>query len=139
MQGISVDRTLEVAERIAQRPLERASQAELLGQLTLLAGVRLPWKELIDKIRSNAMVDELWEASSMGREYYEALKAEGRAERASAGMRKMARVALEGKFGTFPEDMLAALEIADEAALVTVVGHIASDTLEEPRARLGLS
>ena len=53
--------------------------------------------------------------------------------------REMAQLALEGRFGTLDEEMLAALRAADEAMLKALVAHITSDTPEQIRARLGLS
>jgi hypothetical protein len=54
------------------------------------------------------------------------------------GRRQMVRAALEGRFGTLSEDLLAALNAADEATLRDVVAHIGTDSLEQARARLGL-
>jgi hypothetical protein len=59
---------------------------------------------------------------------------EGKAE----GERLMLQVALEGRFGQLPEDMVAALRTADEATLQGVAAHLSAETVEQVRARLGL-
>ena len=51
------------------------------------------------------------------------------------GERRMAQVSLEGRFGPLSDDMRAALRTADEAILHDLAAHIASDTLEQVRAR----
>jgi len=53
--------------------------------------------------------------------------------------RRMARIALEGRFGPLSDDLLAALQKADEATLRELVGHVSTETPEQVRARLGLS
>ncbi len=55
------------------------------------------------------------------------------------GEREMAQIALEGRFKTVSEDVLTALKSADEATLRAIVANISTDTLEQIRARLGLS
>ena len=65
--------------------------------------------------------------------------AQGTAQGMAQGERQMARVALEGRFGTLNDDILAAIEAADEATLRALVGNVASDDLQQARARLGLS
>jgi hypothetical protein len=54
------------------------------------------------------------------------------------GARRMARLALEGRFGPLAEDMLAALRSADEITLTAVASHLTSDALQQVQARLGL-
>ena len=53
------------------------------------------------------------------------------------GERRLAHVALEGRFGPLSADLLAALQTANEATLLDVVAHLSTDTLEQIRARLG--
>jgi predicted transposase YdaD len=64
---------------------------------------------------------------------------EGLKKGLNEGERRMAQRALEGRFGTVSDDILAALPQADEATLEAIVMHIATDTLEQVRARLGLA
>ena len=48
-------------------------------------------------------------------------------------------MALESKFGALSDDLLAALNTADQETLEDIVTHISADTLEQARARLKLS
>ena len=77
------------------------------------------------------MIDDLIKESGLADEWI----AEG--ERRMA--RRMARIALEGRFGPLSDDLLAALQKADEATLRELVGHVSTETPEQVRARLGLS
>ncbi|HEV7128342.1 MAG TPA: hypothetical protein VGN32_13000 [Ktedonobacterales bacterium] len=52
---------------------------------------------------------------------------------------EMAQAALEGRFGTLSEDLIAALGSADEATLRAVVMHVSTDSLEQVKSRLALS
>ena len=71
------------------------------------------------------------EAHSKGRE-------EGREVGREEGMRKLVRVALEGRFGSLDADLRRVIEHADEATLEAVSAHLTNDTLQEIRSRLGL-
>ena len=93
------------------------------------------------------MIEDLWKESSLGaaleelaRERGEAKgRAEGEARGRAEGMRQLAQVALEGRFGAVDEDVQAALQTADETTLRLLVAHFTTDTVEQVRARLGLS
>ncbi len=63
---------------------------------------------------------------------------EGREQGREAGMRETALVVLEGRFGPLSDDVLAALHTVDAALLRTLLAHVAVDSLEDVRARLGL-
>ncbi len=76
------------------------------------------------------MLNDLLRESSV----VEIFRDEGRAE----GERRMAQVALEGRLGPLGDDVLAALGQADEATVREVVAHVATDSWEQVRARLGL-
>lgn len=76
------------------------------------------------------MIDDLLEYSSVAQAFVE----EG--ERRMA--RRMALIALEGRFGPLSDDLRAAIEAADEATLQEIVAHIATESLDQVRARLGL-
>lgn len=119
------------AERVIAAPLPRGEQSEITGTLVLLAGVNLPLDTIIEAIRRRPMLGEIFEESSVAQWLMEKGQEEGR--------RQMVRAALEGRFGTLSEDLLAALNAADEAALRDVVAHIGTDSLEQARSRLGLS
>ena len=88
------------------------------------------------------MIRDLWQESSFGalvrdEARKEGLK-EGRQEGRQEGMRALAQVALEGRLGTLRADMVDALQTADDETLVAVMAHIASDSPEQVRQRLGL-
>jgi hypothetical protein len=70
------------------------------------------------------MIEEIWKESSFAEAVTEITA------------RRMARAALEKRFGPLSEDVLTAIQAADEATLEEVVGSL---TLEEARAHLGLS
>jgi hypothetical protein len=76
------------------------------------------------------MIEEIWEESSYG----EAVQAHARKNTAC----RIARLALERRFGTPGQDILEALNRADEATLEDVILE-SSLTLEQVRACLGLS
>ncbi|HEY7358052.1 MAG TPA: hypothetical protein VH590_16345 [Ktedonobacterales bacterium] len=79
----------------------------------------------------NRLIREIWKESSFAEAVTEIT--------ARQTARRMAQVALEGRFGTLSDELLAALKTADETTLESIVAHITSDTLEQIRARLGLS
>jgi len=85
-----------------------------------------------DILRESPFLEELID------ELQPEIKAEAEAKGMAKGMRKMAQVALEGRFGALSDDMLAALEASSQETLEDIVGHISTDTLEQARARLGL-
>ena len=134
MAGASIETMIETAERVIAAPIPRGEQSEITGTLVLLAGVNLPLDAIIEAIRRQPMLDEIFEESSVAQYLMEKGQEEGRRQTA----RDMARMALESRYGTLAEDLLAALNAADEAALRDVVAHIGTDSLEQARARLGL-
>lgn len=52
--------------------------------------------------------------------------------------RRMTQAALEGRFGTLSADVIVAINTADETTLQGIVAHVATETLEQVRRRLGL-
>ncbi len=91
---------------------------------------------LNDLLRESSVAETfIEEGREKGREEgHEEGRVKGRAE----GERRMAQTALEGRFGALSDDVLAALARADEATLLALVAHVATDSLEQARARLGL-
>lgn len=77
------------------------------------------------------MIEEIWEESS----YAEAVRDHTK-KQMTERMQRMAQIALEKRFGPLSHEVLAAIKTANETTLEAVVG---SNTLEEVRARLGLS
>jgi predicted transposase YdaD len=134
MADVTAESTRAVAERIAALPIPEPERRELTGLLAVLAGMRLPITEVLEALRRSHVIDEILRESGFAEYFIAEGKAEGKAE----GMRQLAQVALEGRFGPLAEDVLAALQTADEAALRDVMAHVASDSPEQMRARLGL-
>lgn len=130
-QNVTAESTFAVAEKIAQAPVPRQEKSHLMGLLGVLVGMRLPEVEVLKALERDHMIEEIWEESSYG----EAVQTHARKKMA----REMAQLALESRFGKLDEDILAALKPADEATLKALVAHSSTDTLEQVRARLGLS
>jgi hypothetical protein len=61
------------------------------------------------------------------------------AEAEARGERKIIQQVLESRFGPLPQDMQAALKAADSAALSALSAGLATESLAQLRARLGLS
>lgn len=73
------------------------------------------------------MIDDLLNASSVA----QAWKEEGRVE----GMRELARLGLESRFGALSSEVLQALATADEATLREIATH-QDESLEQVQVRL---
>lgn len=127
MAGVTVESTVAVAERIAQAPLPQSERNDLGRLLVSLAGVRLPRIALSEALRRSAMTLNIWEESSLAG----ALQDEG--------TRKALRVFLEARFGPVAADVLEAINQADEATLMELARRVATDSMEQIRAFLGLS
>lgn len=127
MAGASVEATVSIAERLAVVPAPQHERSELIGLLAGLAGVNIPRDALLAAFRSNPMIDDLLKESSIAEEFIE------------EGERRMALIAIEGRFGPLSDDLRAAIYAADEATLRQIVAQIATLTLDELRVRLGLS
>ena len=141
MAGTNADSVASIGKQIAeQQDVQRPLKEELIGYLGLLAGVQLNKDEVRAALRRHPMVEELLKHSSFAQALKEEGREEGREEGLTAGRieeaRRMAQVGLEKRFGTLSDDVLAAIQAADEATLENVVG---ARTLEEARAHLGLS
>jgi len=151
MAGVTVETTLAVAERIAAAPLPRHERSELTGLLTLLAGLRLSRKTLLEAIGRNTMIKDIWEESSFADAAYDIFhdrlvaegkavgEAMGRAEGEATAARELAQLALEGRYGALSDDLVTTLASADPAACRAIVAHLTTDTLEQVRERLGLT
>jgi len=135
MAGASVERAVAIAEQIAVAPLTQAERGELTGLLVVVSEVRLRRREVLEALRSNPIIDELVRQSSL----FELAKEEGKLEGKLEGGRAMVRVFLQGRFGAPHDDLIAALDAADEAMLHEIGMHAATESLEQLRARLGLS
>lgn len=131
MAGASADTTLDIVERLSTAPVPAQERAELTRLLVLLAGLRVPHTALQEALRRKPMIEDLWKESSL---------AEALADRfQERGMGRMAQVVLESRLGPLSDDILMALKTADEVTLEAIGMHVATDTIEQVRARLGLS
>ena len=130
MEGTSVETTVSIAERLAAVPAPERERSDLIGLLANLAGVNIPHDILLAAFRSKPMIDDLLKESSVAQAFFE----EGELRMA----RRMALIALEGRFGPLSDDLRAAINAADAATLQEIVARIATETLEQARARLGL-
>jgi 3-methyladenine DNA glycosylase/8-oxoguanine DNA glycosylase len=83
-------------------------------------------------IRRVFMSTEILDESPLFRSMMREATSKGKAE----GMREAAQAALEGRFGALDTEVLAALNAADAAALKGLMAHLATDTIEQVRARL---
>ncbi len=131
MAGVSVETTVAVAERLVAAPVPRQERTDLIGLLAGLATVYVPYEALLAVLRSNGMIDDLLRETGFAQAFIE----EG--ERNMA--RRMALAVLEGRFGPLGDDLRAAVNAADVTTLQDLAAHVATETLEQVRARLGLS
>jgi len=129
---------MAVAERIVRSSLSYGEQSDLTGLLVVLAGLQLSRAEVEQAIRSNQMIKDILNDSTVAQLLKDEGREEGREQGREAGMRETALVVLEGRFGPLSDDVLAALHTVDAALLRTLLAHVAVDSLEHIRARLGL-
>jgi len=134
MSGVTAETTLAVATRIAASPLPLATRRELTALLAVLASRRLSPQAVGAVLRSNRMLEELLRESPLA----ELFKEEGRQQGRQEGLREMARLALQGRFGSLPDDVAAAILHADEETLRSLVVHASTESWEEVRSRLDL-
>jgi hypothetical protein len=85
-------------------------------------------------LRRLFMLTEILDQSPLYRRWI----AEGKAEGEAAGMRQAALAALRSRWGELPADVEAAAGAATKETLLDMVAHVATDTQEQMRARLGL-
>jgi hypothetical protein len=143
MAGASVEATVQTAQQLAALPASKEERSDLVGLLVGLSGIQFPPGAVLSALKEHPMVDELLKESGvlelLAQEMAVEAAAEAEIKGKLEGERQMARVALEGRFGTLGGDILAAIEAADEATLRVLVGNVTSDDLQQARARLGLS
>ncbi|MGH2516796.1 MAG: Rpn family recombination-promoting nuclease/putative transposase [Ktedonobacterales bacterium] len=135
MANVTVESTQAVAERIAATPLERAERSELVGLLAALAGIRLLREALSNALRRNGMLDDLLRESTVVNEWIE----EGMQQGMQQGARTTILRVFEGRFGAIDAALATAIQGASEATLTEIALHAGTDTLDQLRARLGLS
>ena len=142
--------TLPIIERAArliqaeEPDPERQSVSESL--LALFAARHLGAEGVLALLRRLFVSTEILEQSPLYRRWIaEAMargraegEAEGEAKGRAAGVRGAVRTALLGRWGELPADVEAAVETASLDTLNNVLAHVATDSLEQMRARLGL-
>lgn len=128
---VTVDSTIAVAERIAQAALPLAERSELLGALALLAGLQIPRSAVLTALRRSLMLQDIIRESTFAQDLIE----EGQHEMA----RERARLALQGRYGPLADELVAAVNAADDATLRALVEHLTTDAMSDVRARLGLT
>ena len=143
MQGEPLVTLETVAEQLAETALPPAEREELTGLLAVLAGMRVPRPVVEQVLRRNPMIRDLLRESSMVELWLEEGKARGLAEGEAIGeaqgQREQMQTILESRFGPLDAAEVAALQRAEAPLLRTLATHIASDTREQVRARLGLA
>ena len=77
---------------------------------------------------------DIFKDSPLYQEIIQEAAREAAQEAAINALSELARAGLEGRFGPLPDDILQALNAADEAALKAA---LSSDTLAQVRKRLG--
>lgn len=126
-------------ERTAKLVREQASESEVgeLEALLAVFGARFVGSNtMLTIIRRLGMSTEILETSPLYREWVQKAQEAGMQQGRLAGMRDSVRLVLEGRFSTLDEQLLALLNVADETALMWVLAHVATDSLEHIRARL---
>ena len=136
---VTVDSTIAAAERIAQAALPLAERSELLGALALLAGLRIPRGAVLAALRRSLMLQDIIRESSFAQDLIEEGKTEGKVEGQREMAREMARLALQGRYGPLADELVAAVNTADDATLRALVEHLTTDAMSDVRARLGLT
>lgn len=139
MGNTSVEQAVSIGERIMTAPLPATERSELTGLLVMLAELRLRRRELLDALRRNQMLDEIIRNSSLAEVFFEEGEAKGEAKGKAAGMRASIRLVLEGRFGSLNQALLDAIARVPDVDLEQLVTLSAQGTLDDVRARLGVS
>ncbi|HZC76805.1 MAG TPA: hypothetical protein VE258_03610 [Ktedonobacterales bacterium] len=85
------------------------------------------------------MLQDIIRESSFAQDLIEEGKVEGKAEGQHEMVREMARLALQGRYGPLADELVAAVNAADDATLRALVEHLTTDAMSDVRARLGLT
>jgi hypothetical protein len=139
MAGVTAGSTLTLAERLVGAPLPEEERRDLTGLLLALAGTRLAPADLLEALRRNPVLEELLKDNGVVQDLVAEGERRGLAEGERRGEQEMVRVMLQGRFGPLSDDVLAALRAADAATLRALAAHVATDTIDQMRARLGLA
>ena len=143
MAEATVETALAVAERLGRADLPAGELRDLTGRVAALAGLARPRQAVLAALRRDPMIRQILEESSVAQGWWEEGHERGRQEGREEGRqqegRELAHLALEGRFGTREADEQAVRAHADTATLRAVVIHLASDSREQVRSRLGLA
>jgi predicted transposase YdaD len=131
MVGATVESVVEISQRISTAPLPRSERSELAGLLATLAGVRLSRADLESGLGRIDMIRDLLEESSF-KEVLQQWALE-------SAVRDSLVLVLEGRFGAVADDVRDALKHRNLDELHEIARHAGTDTLDELRARLGLT
>ena len=123
---------VHIGQQIANASIEEQVKSELIGFLSLLAGIQLKAKTIRAAFRRHPMINELWKHSSIAQELF----AEGREEGRKEGELRMAQIALERRLGKLDETLLQALGQVDTTTLEDLVADTTL-TIEQLKARIG--
>ncbi len=137
---------LATIERAAQLLQEQVSDPEhqLIAETLLIvfAARSLGEEDPVALLRRLTMSTELLDQSPIFRRWRAEFTAEGKAEGLregeAKGLREAAQAALHGRWGELSPEVAGAVEAAGAETLLDVVAHVATDTQEQMRARLGL-
>jgi hypothetical protein len=133
LKGATLASVGTAAEHIQALP-DAAERGNAINYLVLFAIRQFGRDAVLAYFKENAMLDTFVTQS----EWYQEILQRGEQRGEQSMAQRMAQRALEGRFGTAPEDILAALPQAEEATLEAIVLHITTDLLEQVRERLGL-
>lgn len=142
LKGANLE-TFDQAANTLQQVSDANERGNALNYLTLFAMRKFGQRLVTQHIKENIMLDSFiteseWYQCILKRGTEEGM-AQGVAQGVVQGEKTMAQRALEGRFGIVDADILAALNQADEPTLEAIVLHITTDTIEQVRARLGLT
>ncbi len=134
--------TPEVIETALER-VKNEAPAEQVEPLVAFLGLftsRFYGMDLaLDLFRRIFMSTEIMEEFPLFRHMMAEAETKGRLIGELEGLREGARIGLESRFGQLSEDVQQALEQADETTLRELLAHLAFDSLEQLRERLGLN
>jgi predicted transposase YdaD len=95
-------------------------------------------RELVRRIfMSTELLDESPLYQAWQREWREVGWNEGREQGREAALREAARTTLAGRFGALDESLMTAINAAPETALLDLLAHVATESLDQLRGRLG--
>jgi hypothetical protein len=135
--------TIEEAAKIVQHtapPEQVAMLNTLLAVFTARfygkeAAEALAWRlGMSEKIVEESPLYQAWMAKAR-----EEGEMQGKAQGEASGLVEAVQLVIEGRFGALSPDLMAAIAGASRETLRAVLAHVATDTLDQVRERLGLA